>query len=442
MLEDVITRCEAEEFRLSYDRTVSEASRKLSGSYYTPADVARRFWRDFLCVHEVADAASALEFVRGYHFIEPAAGSGILFFTLLDCLVELGVSVDDASQIRTDLVDINLKAVGFIEDTMIGIRSRSGLAFSHVNVVHADFMTWKAPNRQRPKLFFGNPPFVGICGSRWKNTAEAFFEKSIEDVGEKGAINFVMPLSISFSRDYSRIRKGLLSGMWSVCVSHFDNIPDTLFKSGKPESTNTNKANSQRCSIVGLINDGRRRRLTTQLHAWSRRGRAEFMSASSDYVEFESYAWDDQIPRLASGANPWNFEARAVESRTLASLLDEQGPFDINLGGVARNFIGIREVPSAGSICLRVRTRKDFMRVLGLLASRKFFRYWKTVGDGFHVTRTTVLSFPLDEAHLAAIDQNLPKIRKMWRERRSFMKEKLNRGQVVRTYDFTPVDIP
>jgi hypothetical protein len=272
--------------------------------------------------------------------------------------------------------------------------------------------------------------------SRWKNLFADFVDISLFHADRRGTLHFILPISVAFSRDFRELRKMLVASGQELILSHFDNIPDTLFKSGKPGHTNTNKANSQRCSILTLRPSATYRVLSTELHRWSKYDRASFLETVPSYHDVTDYQFDDQFPRPANRAVLMYLTENRTHTR-LGDLLQPNGASELYVAAVARNFIGIRDTPGGGAHRLRFAEQDDFHRVLLLLASDLFFAYWRTVGDGFHVTKANILDFPVTPRLVDTTSAQLRSAKKLWAKRNQFIKSKLNAGQPTHSYDFT-----
>ena len=234
------------------------------------------------------------------------------------------------------------------------------------------------------------------------------------------------------------MREKLRAGCYTVFASHFDNIPDTLFKSGKPQSFNTNKANSQRCTILSAFSGAEHRLYSSPLHRWNTADRATLLAGRARFYDVTGYQLSDQFIRPASDAIALYLQRQDFSHR-LGDLLDEQGSQRLFVGSVARNYISIRGEAGSGVQVFALRTREDFYRFLGIIASDVFLQYWRSVGDGFHVTRSNILDFPVSNSLSALIDASVPRIKSMWSRRRHFQKTKLNSGTVVNSFDFSAV---
>ena len=440
-LRTLMMASEEAELKLSYlSPCGTEQGRKRSGSYYTPADVAKFFWREFFGLQGLRSASEAKDYIKGTRFMEPAVGAGALIFALLHRLALTGLGPQDVAAIELCVVDINKRALAFVQEQLAALGSRWSVAFEKVSFICGDYRSVEVKSSSKALTIFGNPPFVSNSAgsSRWKNLFADFVEISLRHIDRRGALHFVLPVSIAFSRDFQELRKMLVRGDRELTLSNFDNIPDTLFKSGKPGHTNTNKANSQRCSIVTLRPSDAPRLLSTELHRWSKYDRASFLDTPPTYHDVTDYDFDGQFPRPAHTAIlPYLKEGRACTR--LGDFLSRTGSYEFYVAAVARNFIALRDAPGAGAHCLRFSNPEDFHRALLVLASDLFFAYWRTVGDGFHVTKSNVLDFPVTPQLLEATSKHLRSAKRLWATRSEFLKSKLNAGQPTLSYDFSEV---
>lgn len=416
----------------------SEEARKLLGSYYTPSDVARYFWKEFFSVNELAIQDDIPRYLSRHKFVEPSAGAGALFFALLEKLALFGIPPQTLASIDIDLVDINEDALNFIRGQISCLEERWGVTFENISLIHDDFRDWVPRKSPKPVVLFGNPPFVSNerGTSRWKNLFADFLEDSLRMAGPSGAIQFILPLSISFSRDYTVLRQMLRDRNCRIALSSFDNIPDTLFKSGKPKHDNTNKANSQRCTILTVAPADKLKILSTKLHRWAKAQRENLLSVSPTYFDVTGYAFDNQIPR-PQNERILHYLELASDAPCLNDLVADDGTHCLFIAGVARNYIGVRDHTGNGTHELRFKTRRDFSKALHLISSDLFFDYWLSVGDGFHLTRSNIRNFPLHDALSKSLESRLTEARKIWAQRETYKKSKLNSGRELHSYDFS-----
>lgn len=436
-IEAIQRHSEDAEEKLSYiSECKSEHERKKIGSYYTPTDVADFFWRELFVQNEVLDAEDALSFLRNHHFVEPAAGAGALIFALFKRFLSLGVTAEQLAEIELSIVDVNTNALAFVEKQMKVLAGAWDVSFNRVRLIRDNFLSADLGSGFKPYFFFGNPPFVANEKGRspWKNIYADFLEKALTQVGGEGGVHFIVPLSVAFSRDYSALRTMITDTRGTVCLSNFDNIPDTLFKSGKPSHTNTNKANSQRCTILTVLPGRPRKLLATPLLRWSKKDRADLLGRSPEYVDVSDYSFDQQFPRPES-QTVMDYLDLAAGSPTLGSIVSKNGKYRLFVAGVARNYVSLREGPANGVHALGFESEDDFLLGLGVLSSDLFLSYWLSIGDGFHLTKGNIFNFPLHRTLVRECQRNAPAIRATWKIRQRFQKGKLNSGRMTKSFD-------
>ena len=436
-IEAIQRHSEDAEEKLSYiSECKSEHERKKTGSYYTPTDVADFFWRELFIQNEVLDAEDALSFLRNHHFVEPAAGAGALIFALFKRFLSLGVTAEQLAEIELSIVDVNTNALDFVEKQMKVLAGAWDVSFNTVRLIRDNFLSADLGSGFKPYFFFGNPPFVANEKGRspWKNIYADFLEKALTHVGGEGGVHFIVPLSVAFSRDYSALRTMITDTRGTVCLSNFDNIPDTLFKSGKPSHTNTNKANSQRCTILTVLPGRPRKLLATPLLRWSKKDRADLLGRSPEYVDVSDYSFDQQFPRPES-QTVMDYLDLAVGSPALGSIVSKNGKYRLFVAGVARNYVSLREGPANGVHALGFESEDDFLLGLGVLSSDLFLSYWLSIGDGFHLTKGNIFNFPLHHTLVRECQRNAPAIRTTWKARQRFQKGKLNSGRMTKSFD-------
>ena len=439
-ISEILERAEVAEADLSYgEDDGSERNRKKSGSYYTPVDVARYFWDEFFRLRGLNDASTTRDFLCAHDFIEPAVGAGALFFALLEKLLRNGLDSSDISVIRASVFDINSRALDFVKKQIRIIEKAEGVKFKNIKYKNADFISSPKLRLSGHAMVFGNPPFVANkkYESRWKNKYADFLERALNMSGETGSVSFIVPFSIAFSRDYLGLRSKLVIENRLVALSSFDNIPDALFKFGKPKSVNTNKANSQRCTIVSSIPSCKRKVISTRLNRWARGERSKVLSAPSKYYDVTGFSFEGQIIRPANSMVSSYIKATYGRCLTIGDLVKEDGLYVLNVAAVARNYLGFREDSSSSVVALRFSRKSDFYRILSVIASDLFFDYWLTVGDGFHVTKSNIYKFPLHDAVLGGANEYIGAAKRMWELRKRYAKVKINAGLIAESYDFS-----
>jgi hypothetical protein len=437
-IERAIVAAEAAELELSRQGGSDPSEqRKASGSYYTPSDVAAHFWDLFFRHHHICDLRSLLAFVASTDLVEPSAGSGMFVFSFLRKAAMLGATPASLVGVRFHVVDINLAALRFFSERLREIENAVGVRFDGIGPAQNDFLEWTQTSAIANVVFAGNPPFIANArGARWRNLYADFVEAMLGYQSVKG-VSLILPLSVCFSRDYADLRQAIRSAGMGISASSYDNIPDCLFKAGKPDSTNTNRANSQRCTILNIGGPDPAIREASPLLNWPSAKRATMLSTIPAFRAFSDEDSSGQIPRPASETFA-DYMRGASGARPLRAFLSKLGRPAFSVGGVARNYIGIRdyEAPSPGSISIKAASDDDRRLLLQVLSSSLFFDYWRTYGDGFHVTVDLIERFPVSAAMAERCRRNHALAGQLWTERAAYAKEKLNSGRVVRSYDF------
>lgn len=439
-LDAVIAQAEASEVDLALAGTSCPlAGRKESGSYFTPADVADHFWLQFFRFHRVRNASDFRNLIAKTHFVEPSVGSGIFVFTFIRQALKFGLLPVELGNLRLTVIDVNFSALQFVNQRLSELEAECGARLGNIGLVQRDFLDWAAHTRSENVIFIGNPPFVANeRGSRWRNSFADFLEAMMDFGASSISISLILPVSICFSRDYANLRQKIAESGSGVCAASYDNIPDCLFKAGKPESQNTNRANSQRCTILNIGGPDAAIRESAPMVRWGTRQRDLVLSSVPQFQNFATYEFDKQIPRPSTD---WILEYVTANSRQnpLKFYFSKSACSDFSIGTVARNFIGIRESVQGDSTSLRIKaeTEQDRLIILQILASPIFFEYWRTLGDGFHVTSDLIDRFPVSPKLYASCVANLAKARHEWAHRKNVLKSKLNSGKVTETFDFT-----
>jgi hypothetical protein len=436
-LRSIISETEAAELDLSIHSN-DAGGRKETGSFYTPVDVADHVWDQFFRVHQISNADALRTFIDQTDLIEPSAGSGIFVFTFLRKVLQFGLRVEELQAINYSIVDLNLAALRFVRQQIAKLETELSIRLDGFRLAQADFLEWIPAQSFARVAFVGNPPFVtNQRGSRWRNAFADFLEAMLDFAAQEKTVGLILPMSICFSRDYHQLRQRMFDACTGISAASYDNIPDCLFKSGKPESDNSNKANSQRCTILVLGGTDILRREATSLTRWSVRERAQVLGTPPRFDSFGDYNFDNQIPRPSCGGLMKYLE-RADGSRRLGDFLAASAGPTFNVAAVARNFIGIREpaMRDAASIPISCHTEDDAMIVLQILASPLFYEYWRSLGDGFHVTRELINKFPVADRVYRVCAARVSETLGLWLRRESFAREKLNSGKRVRSYYF------
>lgn len=439
-LLEILKEVENSEKYLTVDN-MSFDERCLGGSFYTPLDVTPFFHNCFL---KNVENFSINDSIINDVFIEPSCGSGILFFSFLKELLDKGVSEEIITNINFYLFDINIECINFSKKILNDLELSIGKKFKNITFINQNFLLYdlqKLVSRNTPIHFIGNPPYTKQSKKEngFPNSFGNFTLKCLENMNNNGSINFIIPISVLFSKNYSIIRNLLKENKMQVEVVSFDKIPDTFFKFGKPGNVNTNKSNSQAVCILTVINSSKKYYCrSSKLNKWFTKDREKIFSIPStiDMVDVTDYNFDCQIPRPENDTILNKFNDHDIFFK---DIIKSGGEYEIYIAKVARNFIGIREEIDAGSQILKFDNIGDFYLAITLLSSADFFSYWRTLSDGFHITKGLIYNYPLKKESLTknAIDIG----RSLWNSRLEYRVEKKNAGKLVKSYKFPQNDI-
>jgi hypothetical protein len=144
-LNQTIFEAEAAESNLSTQSVGSFlSSRKESGSYYTPADVADHFWVQFFRFHQIRSADDFRQLIAKTHFVEPSAGAGIFVFTFIRQALSFGLSIHELAQLHFSVIDVNFAALQFVHHKLAELETGAAFHLPNVGMVQQDFLQWSA----------------------------------------------------------------------------------------------------------------------------------------------------------------------------------------------------------------------------------------------------------------------------------------------------------
>ena len=304
-------------------------------------------------------------------------------------------------------------------------------------------------------VVIGNPPYVAsksIEYSLGRNVEHRYpdiyahvLEKSMQVTSKIGRCGMILPLSITFSRDFVELRKNVRT--WGTSwLSSFDNIPAALFAGV-----------SQRCTIL-VSAPSEHTSFTTRLNRWRAQYRPSLMAnisytaVPSDY-EVGSFGF----PRLSGKQGEsllrlhWRIASKASTDVVVPS--DSQGV--LGFSPTARNFIStyleppptldldgriIQDAASGSSLAL---ASVELARAaLAVTSGTACFWYWLTRGDGFHVTNSLLSDYLAPLSGLPGECQHkLELIGELLHEsRNAALVFKKNAGKYVGNFNYTGLD--
>jgi hypothetical protein len=271
-------------------------------------------------------------------------------------------------------------------------------------------------------VVIGNPPYVGMAKSATSlecgvgtaffelfasyqtvsggNLYGLFLERSFSLLSPGGRWSLVVPVSITFSGDFSTLRDVVRQASKCVWYASFDNIPDRIF-TGAKESDNTSKANQQRVTICvgrtgGTGSLGRPIFYSTPIMRW-RASERSLLFASLPYAEVSDFATPFGWPKIAADAVGGVLLRSLATWPRLGQLLVSNSKYSLTVPKTAGYYIAAYEDPQDRSkqmtLHFRDRDAHDLAQVV--LNSNLFFFWYRAWGDGFDVTQSLVASCPV-----------------------------------------------
>ena len=248
-------------------------------------------------------------------------------------------------------------------------------------------------------VLIGNPPYVSINkidyslpqakGSKFSDIYAHVLIRSLALSGETSRLGMIVPMSLTFSEDFGKLRETLVNA-GSNWLSSYDNIPAAVFAGV-----------SQRCTIwIGS------QAMQTPLHVapmyrWRAEARPQ-LTQNVFYTEADTAGAAVGFPKIAmpNAAQIIIKMSEAASSSARGIVLgSKQNKKYIKFSPSARNFISAFLEPPP---CLDT---EDYMPVqssdygavampdadtataaLAVLSGEYNFWYWLVFGDGFHVT--------------------------------------------------------
>ena len=251
----------------------------------------------------------------------------------------------------------------------------------------------------------GNPPYVRVGGVDYLTKEQRAWKfsdiyglvmvRSLQLLAGKGRVGMIVPLSLTFSGDFAKLRKLLIDGKRNW-FSSYDNIPASIFAGV-----------SQRCTIW-LGDRGGNTQHTAPMYRW----RSAFRDNLMSNVEYQTIRNDDisenGIPKISGDdcvSVLLKLDTLAVSGVRQISTKRKGSPF-LGFSQAARNFVSVfKEEPptldaeslnpiSASKVGrLKLANRKVVDAAYAATSGDFYLWYWLVRGDGFDVTSWIVSSF-------------------------------------------------
>lgn len=376
-------------------------SRKASGQFFTPDDVAR-----FL-----ADRAAT--FPDGT-WIDPCCGVGNLSYWLA------ASRPDPAEFVATRLVLVDRDPLaltiarallatefGLDVDGYAALVGRSRVADALSDEFAAD----------HPPFDFAllNPPYVNVPRDpRFVSTDArdlyAYFIERMLDLG-RGLVS-ITPQTFTSGQRHADLRRLLVRRLESMDVYCFDNVPDFVFRGVKFGSQNSNQVNSTRAAvIVGRRGDDaapRRHRITPLLR-WRTVERAELFAAADDFLAELQPDEARAFPKVGAALVPLHRDLIAGATTLGDLLVREPTPFALQVPIALRYYLSAVQRPLDRENVHRLffASAADRDRAWIVLNSSLAYWWWRVYDGGIVITRglLTSIPIPLDAAPPALVER-------------------------------------
>ena len=323
--------------------------------------------------------------------------------------------------------------------------------------------------KKRPSIILGNPPYANLgprddlallerklrtVAAKPRGSREvyvAFLEQMVrlsDATASSGAL--VLPLSIAYShgQQFHAARELMASTAGTWRFAFFDREPHALF--GEDVKTRNaivlwSRKSQDRHSTV----------LTGPLRKWRGQSRADMFrnlrftkidgGISDGIAKLEGESQASAFHSLRSCVGRLGQATRGIGAVALGDAPQEDA-HTVFVGPTAYNFLNVFLQPGAdldggsGRLsehrlhAIRCASEDDAFAVFAVLSSHLAYWLWRTVGDGFHVSRRFVVELPFGRAALTPELSSAGA--RLWRAIRSHPIISVNRGRT--TIAFTP----
>ncbi len=304
-------------------------------------------------------------------------------------------------------------------------------------------------------VVIGNPPYISRGKVTKSYTPRGFrttdcpdiyatvVERAINVCRANGRTSMIVPLSLTFSSQFSNLRTHLYQECGSIWFSSFGRIPSALFSFDTRVRNTIYLGHKESCGSPV-------RCFTTRLHRWFDSQRPALFESLS-YSSFSPTAFGGLVPKINSARLIQGLESLLENGgyRLRNECLRERQEHSLHFKQTAYNWLtfcvdqppvygpnnSILSQTQYGTTYFRSRDDRDLAVLLtnGKLA----LVWWVAVGDDFHVTQTNFTSAPFGPRQLTEQQREhllglLPELRAAMAENLVF---KLNAGKNVGNYN-------
>jgi hypothetical protein len=301
----------------------------------------------------------------------------------------------------------------------------------------------------------GNPPYISAAKTRAQyrllgyktatcpDTYANIQERCLGLLSPRARCGMIVPLSVTFARDFQSLRNLLLEEYSQNWFSSYGRIPDSLFSADVRVRNTIHLAAKAPGSEL-------RSHYSSVLHRWFEAYRP-FLLAALRYAAFEPAAFDGLIPKVNTQAlsDAMTSLATRLRGRLGDSLSPGPTRHVIHFKKTAYNWLAFcKKLPQCFDSEGRSIAHTKFGEVwvndpddrnvlLTFLNGKIMFAYWCMIGDDFDVTRWMFAEFPLTLSMLTKSQRDRlvragGHLEQCMRTNRSF---KLNAGKRVGNYN-------
>lgn len=364
-------------------------SRKASGQFFTPDDMAR-----FL-------AERAAAFPEGT-WLDPCCGVGNLSYWLAVAQHDPAAFVAE----RLVLVDrdpLALRIARTLLATEFGLDTAGYLALRARSRV-ADALS-DAFAAEHPPFDFAlfNPPYVNVPRdprfvSSDARDLYAFFLERMLELGR--GIVAITPVTFTSGRRHAELRRLLVRRLERMDVYCFDNVPDFVFRGVKFGSQNSNQVNSTRAAVVvGLRGetDAPRRHRITPMMRWRAVERAELFASADDFLAELQPDAARAFPKVGATLVPLHQQLLAGTTSLGDLLVRTPTPHALQVPIALRYYLSAVQRPLERKNVhqLFFATEADRDRAWVVLNSSLAYWWWRVYDGGIVITRGLLESIPI-----------------------------------------------
>lgn len=394
--------------------TVDAASRKDSGQYFTPDDVA-----NFMAKHSIG-------FPKGM-WLDPCCGVGNLTWHLASIqddpedFVRNYVTLIDADQVALK------SAVALLGADFLPYGDTEGLIALNNRSQHRDFLS----NRPLPEFNYSilNPPYARTELRKQFRSAKtrdlfAYFLEKVSKTSE-GFIS-VTPASYLSAPKFQPLREEIEQQTTGGKIFVFDNVPDTLFRGYKFGSANTSSTNFVRAAVT-ICKPSSQTWKITPIIRWKSASREKMLSNNHRLLQERYIGPNGEWVKLMPGMQTlWN-DLQKIDTKLSDITVNHETNYFLTVATTPRYYISAayRNLDRGSKVVLYFANASDRDRAAVILNSSLPYIWWRSLDGGVTLTKRVLSSIPITDAQFPS---NLPM--KLCNDEQSSIVTKLNAGRI------------